>query len=217
MKKILFITAFSILIIPKANANYINYYLLHVGIDNTLTEHKRQVNARNEQSQTTVAENINQSESKKFKEKYVKIKDRLNSLSLVIDAFFLSPSAIPAVKGIYDNQKRILKECGNNPLLIPIAIESEVQFIDNTQMIIRFVTGLVLTYGDVNQMKPSDRKMLLSHAIEEIDALWTLSQSILSAIENAKMAMLIKEAQWKVWKNQEKDLINDIIKNAKDL
>lgn len=214
MKKIFFLLT-CCLFFTNAKADYINYYLMHTGIDATLKEEKRQNKIKQNEALVMASEEVNEERGKKLKEKYKKIKDRLNNLSLIIDAFFLAPNAIPAVKGTIQNQKRIYQECKDMPELVPIAVESEVQFAKQVEMLIRFITGLTLSYGDINQMKTGDRKILLNHAIEEIDGLWTTSSKLLNTIDNLKMAKMLRELEFKGWVNREKDMIKEIINNAK--
>lgn len=214
MKKMIFLLT-CCLFFTSARADYINYYLMHTGVDATLKEEKRQSKIKQNEALVMASEEVNEERGKKLKEKYKKIKGRLNSLSFIIDAFFLAPNAIPAVKGTIQNQKRIYQECKDDPEFIPIAAGSEIQFANQIEMIIRFITGLTLSYGDINQMKSGDRKILLNHAVEEIDGLWTTSSKLLNTIDNLKMAKMLREIEFNGWINREKDMIKEIINNAK--
>jgi hypothetical protein len=219
MRKILYIllSFFSFLNTVNSQRNYISYYLIHTGVDVQIKEQKIQDKILTKQKEVLVAEELNKKSTNKLQTKYAKIKERLNSLSLLFDAIMISPNSIPAIKSTIKNQEDIIQELKDAPYLAPIAVASEKEFVDKTEMIIRFITGLALSYGDINQMKPGDRKMLLNHAIDEINTLNSLSYETLSIIKSIKVAIFLKKENWKNFVNKEKDLVLDIIKNAKTL
>lgn len=217
MKKIFLLLAVLLFYNVIAKADYISYYLIHVGVDHTLKENKRQKQAKNNQTVVTAFHLQNSNLTKQLKTKYSKLRGRLNKLGLLLDAFVLSSEAVPTFNQIVDNQRNIYEECKESPYLIPISIQSEVEFVDRAQMLIRFLTGLALSYGDINQMQAGDRKMLLNHAIKQLDDLNVHSYSLLANIRGYKRAIALKKATQLGWVNQDKQIITDIITNAKDI
>lgn len=217
MKNLLTLIAILIFATNIAKANYISYYLVHVGVDHTLKENKRQKEAKEKQLRNTLYETNNTNSIHKVKEKYNRIKERLNKLGLVLEGFVISSQAYPTLQQIYDNQKNIVDECRDSPYLIPLSIQSEIEFVDRAQMLIRFLTGLVLTYGDINQMKSGDRKMLLNHAIKQLDDMNVQSYTLLSNIRNHKASVALAKQRMKDWINRDKEIMFEIIQNAKDL
>lgn len=217
MKKIFLLLFFICFCVNTAKASYISYYLIHTGIDNQLKENARQNKIKKNQALVLAVEQQNKTKATTLRTKYAKIKSRLNSLGFLFDAVMITPSAIPAIKQTIANQDRIIKEVQNDPLLIPIALKSEKDFVNKTQMIARFITGLAISYGDINQMKSGDRKMLLNHAIDELNILEGISSNLLSIIQNIKMEKLIAKQQWKNYINREKDIIKEIMTNSKEI
>lgn len=217
MKHIVMIVILSIFSVAKLKADYISYYLIHVGVDHTLKENVRQKDMKSKQLQVSTLEVNNTNSTNNFKEKYKRVKERLNKLSLLLDGFFLTAEAYPTLQQIIDTQKEIYQECKDNPVLIPLSIESEVVFVDKAQMLIRFIAGLILTYGDINQMKSGDRKMLLNHAIDQLDKLNAHAFTLLANIRNYKYTFLIKKQGFEDWINRDKEIITDIINNAKTI
>jgi hypothetical protein len=217
MKKNFFLLLLVSFYVNTAQASYISYYLIHIGIDNQLKENDRQKKIKNKQAEVLAIEQDNKNKANTLKTKYTKIKSRLNSLGFLFDAVMITPSAIPAIKRTIENQDRIIKEVQNDPFLIPIALKSEKDFVYKTQMIARFITGLAISYGDINQMKSGDRKMLLNHAIDELNILESISSNLLSIIQNIKMEKLIAKQSWKNYVNKEKDIIKEIMNNSKSI
>ncbi|WP_026715236.1 hypothetical protein [Flavobacterium daejeonense] len=217
MKKNLLLLLFFCFYVNTAKASYISYYLIHTGIDHQLDENKRQIKIKDNQAGVLALEQNNKEQTTTLKTKYAKIKSRLNSLGFLFDAVMVTPSAIPAIKNTIANQDKIIKEVQNDPLLIPIALKSEKDFVYKIQMISRFITGLAISYGDINQMKSGDRKMLLNHAIDEINILESISGNLLSIIQNIKMEKLIAKHNWNNYINREKDIIKEIMNNSKQI
>lgn len=211
---LLFIVCFYV---NTAKASYISYYLIHTGINHQLDENERQKKIKNNQASVLAIEQNNKEQTTNLKTKYAKIKSRLNSLGFLFDAVMVTPSAIPAIKNTIANQEKIIKEVQNDPFLIPIALKSEKDFVYKIQMISRFITGLAISYGDINQMKSGDRKMLLNHAIDEINILESISGNLLSIIQNIKMEKLIAKHNWNNYINREKDIIKEIMNNSKQI
>lgn len=201
----------------SVKADYISYYLVHVGVDHTIKENSRQKEAKQKQLRNTILETNNTNSSNDLRDKYKRIKERLNKLALVFEGFIISAQAYPTLQQIYENQQRIYDECKDSPILIPMSVQSEVEFVDRAQMLIRYLTGLVLTYGDINQMKSGDRKMLLNHAIKQLDEMNILSYTLLSNIRNHKHAIALEKQRVKDWINTDKEIISEIIHNAKEL
>ncbi len=50
-------------------------------------------------------------------------------------------------------------------------LPSQVQFVDDLQMVTRLIIGIVVSYGAMNQMEKSERKILLDYALGEVKTL----------------------------------------------
>jgi len=218
MKQATVFIATGFLSIATVRADYISYYLVHTGVENTLKENGRQKNIKNKQATVTGLESANTESTGKWKDRYRRIKGRLNSLGLLLDGFFMTSEAYPTLQRIIRTQGQIYEECRGNTALMRMAAESEVVFVDRAQMLIRFLVGLAMAYGDINQMKPGDRKMLLNHAIDQLNGLDTNASTLLGNIRNYKHSQALKERRgFRDWINRDKQIINEIIKNAKEL
>lgn len=197
--------------------DYISYYLIHVGVDHTLKENGRQKDIKERQVLVGAGEELNRSQMSRFKSLYGKVIERLNKLNLLFDGAFMAVEAYPALASIVRSQQEIISEVQASPYLIPIAVQSETDFVRQAQSVIRYVTGLILTYGDINMMKPADRKMLLNHALHELRALNAISADLLTAIRNIKLAEKLRKAEIEMWINRDREIISDIINNANNL
>lgn len=198
-------------------ADYISYYLIHTGVDHSLKEHERQTKVRNQQALVTTLEETNRTEANKLTATYDKMISRLNQLGLVIDAAFLTQEAYPALNTIISTQKMIVEKVSDYPYLAPFAIENEIHIVQKAHSLINYMIGLVVSLGDLNTMKPGDRKLLLTHALNELRTVAGLSYRMLSTVRGRILSDNLRKARFSRWVNREKDLITDIIRNAKRL
>jgi hypothetical protein len=215
--KVLLITGFvCTLCLKDGNAkSWICYQLIHTEVDNTLKEHKRQRKIRTNQGLVGTQEEINKEKMGFFREKYEKIRSRLNSVGLLIEAGFVSLEAYPVLEQILETQRDIFDVVSNAPKLTFIAFESETEITDKAMSIVRFITGIVISYGDINQMKPSDRKMLLDHAMNELQTVNRKSYLLLLTLRRAKQQQSLTDNHFASWINQDQKIIQDIVAKAK--
>lgn len=200
-----------------SRADYISYYLIHTGVDHTLKEHERQTRVRNHQALVTTLEETNKTETNRLRSTYDKMISRLNQLGLVIDAAFLTQEAYPTLNTIIRTQKMILEKVADYPYLIPFAIENEIHVVQKAHSLVNYMVGLAVSLGDLNGMKSGDRKLLLGHALNELRTVAGLSYRMLSTLRGRILSDNLRKARFSRWVNREKDLIVDIINNAKKL
>jgi hypothetical protein len=81
-----------------------------------------------------------------------------------------------------------------------------------------YVAGLILSYGDVNQMKASDRKMLFDYVITQLSVLQELSGNMVNMMQYSSLASLLKAANpFQNFINADISISKNIIQNAKYL
>jgi len=200
-----------------SRADYISYYLMHEAIDNTLGEERRQGKIRDEQVVVTTLEETNRAETGKLERTYGKIVSRLSKLGLAIDAAFLVQEAYPVLNSIITTQNRIIERVKDYPHIATIAVQSEIQIVKKAHSLINYMAGLMLSIGDFSGMKAGDRKLLLGHALSELKDINRFSFTMLSTINGHIMTERLRRGQFDSWVNREKDVVIDIIHNAKKL
>lgn len=153
----------------------INIPLLHQLVEDSKTEHKKQLEAKEKQSKSAVNEEVNRDILEQVKTKYSTLQQRFAKLTVLLDAAGIAVTAAPLVKSIVDNQQQIVFYCQKDPVLIPFAIEAEKVFVKQSYSLINYLIGLSASIGDLNQMKVSDRRMLFQHIINELRQINQLS------------------------------------------
>jgi hypothetical protein len=219
MKSILLMTCLcGIASLAFAQQNILDIPGIHQLVDASLSENKLQVRLRKQQALTSANEQANLTLLAKLKGTYRTLQQRFNILGTAISAAQIGIYAYPMVNRIISNQSQIITLAGKNPALIAIGYQTELQFADKAQSLIRYVTGLVLSYGNVNQMKASDRKILFDYVLSELSNVQELSGKMLKLMNYAAMKDLIRAANpFQNFINADKAIAGDIIQNAKYL
>lgn len=197
--------------------SWICYQLIHTEVDNTLKEYQRQKKIRANQGLVGSQEEINKEKTGFFQEQYEKTRSRLNGLGLLIEAGFVSLEAYPVLQDILKTQRDILDLVSGSPALAPVAYESEAEITGKAWSVVRFITGIVLSYSDINQMKPADRRMLLDHAMNELRMINRNSYLLLLTLRREKHRQSGGNAQFTSWINQDREIIQDILNRAKTI
>jgi len=196
--------------------DYICYYTMHVMIDHTLREHERQTDIRNTQAITAAQEENNKAKLNEVKEVYTKIRSRLNSLGFIFNSVSFTIDAIPIINRVVSRQRELINLASSHPKLAAFHIGNEVKILDKLQLLARFMTALLITYQDINQMKASDRKTLFDHGLYQLQDIYIATNQIYQNCQNYLYAEQLKKMEIKYWVNREKNMIEQIIQNAKN-
>jgi len=191
---------------------------IHQLVDESTSENKLQVNARNQQAAATANEQANLTLLEKLKNTYRMLQQRYNTLGTAITVADVGIYAEPMVKQIVSYQAQIVALAEKNPALIAIGYQSEIQFAEDAKDLMGYVAGLILSYGDVNQMKASDRKMLFDYVITQLSVLQELSGNMVNMMQYSSLASLLKAANpFQNFIDADISISKNIIQNAKYL
>lgn len=176
MKKTLFLLVFSLL------AGWVsaqtNVMLLHQLVEENKKEHALQLEARDAQAKAEVQEEANKTLMEKVKQGYRTIQSRFSEINFLVDGFGIGTAALPLIQSIAANQRVIFEECQRNPALIPLALATEQQFINQSESLLAFLLGLSTALGELNQMANSDRRLLFQHVIDELSEINNISRGV---------------------------------------
>ena len=199
MKKLMLLIAGSVFSFYWCERGYaqksmLNIPGIHQLVGQSEAEYDLQVSARNRQAVTTANEQTNLTLLGKVKKGYRQLQERYNTLGTLISAANIGIYAEPMLKRIISNQALVLELTRNNPALIVIGYESQLQFAGQAQSLMAYVTGLSLSFGDVDQMKASDRKVLFDFVIAELSRIQDLSGNMVRMMQYSNAAALFKAA-----------------------
>jgi hypothetical protein len=96
-----------------------------------------------------------------------------------------------------------------------VALPKQVEFVDELQMVVRLITGIVVSYGAINQMEKAERKILIDYALSEVERLNSQSFYMLMMIRNAKEKFERNKAMLSYYVNADRQIVEEIIDNIK--
>ena len=218
MKILLFLSLFAGTTKVFAQQSTLDIAGIHQLVDESISENKLQVKARNQQAAATANEQANLTLLEKLKGTYRTLQQRYNTLGTAITVADVGIYAAPMVDQIVSYQAQIVALAEKNPALIAIGYQSEIQFAENAKDLMGYVAGLILSYGDVNQMKASDRKMLFDYVITQLSVLQELSGNMVNMMQYSSLASLLKAANpFQNFIDADISISKNIIQNAKYL
>ena len=200
---------------PAWQQENVSFPMMDLEINATMKEHDRQKEMRQKQTLNASVETANQSQWKNFKDKITKIQDRLRIVSFAIQAIPAGIVVSRETTKIIDNQTAIINEINTAPYSIIAALPSQIQFVDDLQMTLRLLTGIILSYGAINQMEQSERKILLDYALGEVKTLSRNSTHILLKIRDIKAKVLRNKRAFQYYVNRDKQVVESIMNNIK--
>jgi hypothetical protein len=191
---------------------------MHQLIDQSKSENKLQVKAKNQQAQNTAQEAANLTLLAKLKAEYRTLQQRYNPLGTAIDIAGIGIYATPMVKQIVSYQAQIIALTSKDPALAVLGYRTEIEFAEKAEGLLGYVTGLSLSLGDVNQMKASDRKMLFDYVISELSRVQELSGNLVATLQSSSLNSLLRSINpFQNYIDQDKSIVESILQNAKYL
>ena len=182
------------------------------------SEHSLQQDARNRQATVTTTETANKTLLAQVKDMYRTLQSRYSVLGTAINAAQVGIDAQPMVNQIIDSQSQLYELAEHNPAIIPLAYQAEIDFVEHSEMLIRFLAGLILSYGDVNQMKSSDRKLLFDYVLSELSNIQNMSNLLVRSVQFGTLASLLHHLNpFDSFVYQDQRMVQDILTNAKYL
>ena len=200
---------------PTWEQEYVSFPMMNIEINSTMKEHDRQKEMRKNQLANATVETANRTQWKGFKDKVTKIQDRLRIVSFAIQAIPTGIAMNREITKIIQNQTAIVNEIETAPLSIIAVLPSQVQFVDDLQMVTRLIIGIVASYGAMNQMEKSERKILLDYALGEVKTLSRNSTHMLLKIRDIKAKVLRNKRAFQYYVNRDKQVVENIMNQIK--
>lgn len=200
---------------PTWEQEYVSFPMMNIEINSTMKEHDRQKEMRKNQLANATVETVNRTQWNGFKDKVTKIQDRLRIVSFAIQAIPTGIAVNREITKIIQNQTAIVNEIETAPLSIIAVLPSQVQFVDDLQMATRLIIGIVVSYGAMNQMEKSERKILLDYALGEVKTLSRNSTHMLLKIRDIKAKVLRNKRAFQYYVNRDKQVVENIMNQIK--
>ncbi|MDN3607238.1 hypothetical protein [Kaistella yonginensis] len=196
---------------PPWEKENVSFPMMNQEIRHSMQENDRQKSMKNWQDTNLATETLNKKQWLKLKETTNKIQDRLRIVDFAMQAIPTGYAIFLESEKIQDTQSKIIAEIESAPYSIVAILPAEVKFVDDMQMIVRLLTGIVISYGAINQMEKSERKILLDYALDEIRQLRTDSYIMLRKIRDLKQKIEYKKFLVSYYINKDKKIIEHIM------
>ena len=200
---------------PAWQQENVSFPMMNLEINATMKENERQKEMRQKQTLNATIETANKTQWNNFKDKVTKVQDRLRIVSFAIQAIPTGIAMNREITKITNNQTAIIQEINTAPYSIIAVLPSQIQFVDDLQMVIRLITGIVISYGAINQMEKSERKILLDYALGEVKTLSRNSTHMLLKIRDIKAKVLRNKRAFQYYVNRDKQVVESIMDNIK--
>ena len=200
---------------PAWQKENVSFPMMDIQLNAAMKEHDRQKEMRQKQTLNASAEVANRTQWNDFKDKVTKIQDRLRIVSFAIQAIPTGIAMSREITKITNNQTAIINEINTAPYSIIAVLPSQVQFVDDLQMVTRLITGIILSYGAMNQMEKSERKILLDYALAEVKTLSRNSTHMLLKIRDIKAKVLRNKRAFQYYVNRDRQVVENIMNNIK--
>ena len=200
---------------PAWQQENVSFPMMNLEINATMKENERQKEMRQKQTLNTTIETANKAQWNNFKDKVTKVQDRLRIVSFAIQAIPTGIAMNREITKIINNQTAIIQEINTAPYSIIAVLPSQIQFVDDLQMVIRLITGIIISYGAINQMEKSERKILLDYALGEVKTLSRNSTHMLLKIRDIKAKVLRNKRAFQYYVNRDKQVVESIMDNIK--
>lgn len=209
---------FSFLESSQAQKKYIDIISLQTLVENSETEYTKQNDTRDQAAVVMANETANRTILAKAKGKFVELANRYNSLGTTIDAANIGLQTTPMVSNIVKNQAELIRLCQGVPAISILALQSEIEFVDRSKALMNYLIGLSASSGVINQMKMTDRRILLDFVISELNGVEYKSSRLVGMVRFYNNRDLLRSVNpFQNWIDQDKKLAKDIMDNYKSL
>lgn len=201
-----------------AQRKALNIAGIHQLVSDSRSEHERQETSRNRQAQNTMNEQGNKTLLFKLKDSYRLLQSRFSFLGMAVSAAEVGLNATPMVSRIISDQSKLYDAAVRDPMLLPLVFQAEVEFVFRAKDLSGYLLGLVLSYGALNQMKISDRKILFDHVLTELQQIAALSAGMVRLLDQANLSsVLMGMNPFSDFISTDKSVVEDILRNANAL
>ncbi|KQM69214.1 hypothetical protein ASE74_04160 [Pedobacter sp. Leaf216] len=195
----------------------INIALLHQLIAESKSEHELQGIARDKQTLNSLGSEVNSSSMGSLKTTYRQLRSRFSLLANAAGFLQVGLESAPVISEIYQSESRMLSLCKEDPLLIPLAATAQLELSGRSEMLLRFLYGIILSAGDLGQMSPSGRKLLFSHIISELRSINGALKGLCLVMGAAKKKNRLKSNPFSGFINRDRSLSEDILRRVEIL
>lgn len=200
---------------PPWEKENVSFPMLNMEIRHQMEEHERQKTLTTLGRESLALEAHNTKEWEEVENTSEEIQSRLYSLQILAQMLPTALALSEKAERISRNQTLLLEELKEFPFGIPFALEEQVDFVEEMEMLLRYVAGLIASYGTLGTMEPTDRKILLDFALEEAHKLESTSLILLYRVRERREKLTLKTKLITSYINRDKALVRSLLSQLK--
>lgn len=195
----------------------VSFPMLNQQIRSQLEEHERQSSLLETQNQSVALEHSNSQQWKEYQQTSSLVLNRLSAAENWMQTGAYAMAIVERGKRIESLEENLLSELKQAPYLIPEALKEKVQWTKDFESLLRYLVGLSMTLGEINQMERADRKILFDFALEELSQLESKSRYLLFTLRESRQKVEIQKSQLRYYVQRDKSLVQSILNQLKSL
>ena len=140
---------------------------------------------------------------------------RLNSLYIILADATLALRVSSAMKDIFDYQSESFQLILKYPYASILYYNNELKIIKDAESLYSLIYMVILSYGDIEKMEVSERKIVYTHIIRQLDYLRAKCEVLNSLLKMIDFSELYKNSKGWQYLDMDKDKVNQILNNWK--
>ncbi|MCT7905130.1 Uncharacterised protein [Candidatus Ornithobacterium hominis] len=196
--------------------NELDILMFNKEIEAGLDEWKKEKELTITQTSNMVTEDQNKKKLKGIQKLSKDVQERLSSLGFLAQMAPTGYLATKEVQKIKHYQKKIIQEAKKSNIDLVWVFKEEKKIAKDVWDIVKYIAGIVATYGVINQMEKADRRILIDFTYEEIKAISSSSWWLYNKIKMANEKARFEKALFDYSIERDKRLVNEIIGKIKN-
>lgn len=193
----------------------INIALLHQLVADSKSEHKRQSELRDKHGAALANESLNRAEMGNLKNTYRDISSRFSLAGPLISTLQISLEASPLISQIYAHESELIALCEQDPLRIPLVLAAQKDLAERSGQLLKFLYGLALSYTELSQMSPANRKLLFTGVINQLRSIAGSLKGLCQVMRASVLAKKSKTNLFSDFTTRDRALVERIINSAR--
>ena len=214
--KIFFCIIFSLLWrAGEAQANYWNMPLTETMISHNQTNYSDNKTAAANQALLTTSEAGVQAQKNQCKKLMDSLDKRLNEAYIVIADIVTAAKIAQAMQDIYEYQSEAVGLATQHPVGIFLYYNNEATIITDMENMYKLVTLIIISYGDINKLNVTDRKIIYTQVYGQMNYLRNKCQVLVQLLKEIQFSDLYKNTNAWQFVNQDGDKVKSILNDWK--
>lgn len=172
--------------------------------------------ATQKQLSLTSSELLVKTQKNKCKRLMDSLDKRLNSLYILAADATLAIRVASTMSDLFEYQSDAAKIAFKYPYAAFLYSSDEVSIINDAESLYALIALVVASYGDISKMKVSDRKIIYTQILAQLQYLRAKCQSLNQLLAMVQYSDLYKNSQGWQFIDMDKDKVEDILKDWKN-